>query len=59
MVTIKKIIAYVTHTPYNTNKAILFEKLRELIICYGGRIDENGNPQPWPDAIVYDGGIEK
>lgn len=57
--TIDGIINYVVHTPYNTNKAILAEMLRQLIVFYGGRADEEGNPIPKPSNIIYDGGIEK
>lgn len=57
--TINNIINYVTHTPHNTNKAILSKMLIQLIVFYGGRIDEEGNPIPRPNDIIYDGGVEK
>lgn len=57
--TIDNIIYYVTHTPHNTNKAILNEMLIELILTYGGRVNEDGEPGVQPNKIIYDGGIEK
>ena len=57
--TIDNIINYVTHTPHNTNKSILTEMLIQLIVSYGGYMDEEGNPIPRPNKIIYDGGIEK
>ena len=59
--TIEKVIKYVLHTPYNTNRAILTSILEQLIISYGG--DPNNTPGgSAPDIpgkeIVYDGGLE-
>lgn len=56
---IKSIINYVTHTPHNTNEAVLTQLLKQLIITYGGNVDENGDPEEKPNEIVYDGGIEQ
>ena len=57
--TIKKVIEYVLHTPHNTNYAILYSMLEQLILDYGGNLE--GNPES-PDEpgkdIIYDGGIE-
>ena len=58
--TIEKVIKYVLHTPYNTNRAILTSILNQLIISYGGNPD---NPiEPGPDFpgkdVIYDGGLE-
>lgn len=50
--TIENVVNYVTHTPHNTNKAILIGMLKELILSYGGQI--NGETV----KVVYDGGIE-
>ena len=54
--TIEKIVEYVYHTPYNTNKAILIEMLEQLIISHGGKLDGEETPGI---QIIYDGGIEK
>lgn len=58
--TIEKVIKYVLHTPYNTNRAILSSILKQLIISYGGNPD--GPVKPGPDIsdkdVVYDGGVE-
>ena len=55
--TIEKVIAYIQHTPYNTNRAILEEMLKTLIIAYGGSLDEPDEPED--NHIIYDGGIEE
>lgn len=55
--TIEKVIAYIQHTPYNTNRAILEEMLKTLIIAYGGSLD--GPEIPGGSHVVYDGGIEE
>lgn len=54
--TIKKIVEYIQHTPHNTNRAILEEMLRQLIIDYGGNPE---GPDPDDLHIIYDGGIEE
>lgn len=59
--TIEKVIQYVLHTPYNTNRAILASILKQLIISYGG--DPNNKPgDSTPETpekdLVYDGGME-
>lgn len=54
--TIEKIVEYVLHTPHNTNKAILTEMLKRLILYYGGSIPGEG---PEGDReVIYDGGVE-
>lgn len=62
--TIKEIIEYVLHTPHNTNKVILTEMLRRLIVDNGGIDPEIPTPPVDPDTpsgvdVVYDGGTEK
>lgn len=62
--TIKEIIEYVLHTPHNTNRAILTEMLRRLIVDNGGIDPEAPTPPVDPDTpsdvdVVYDGGTEK
>lgn len=51
--TIEKVIEYVLTTPYNTNRAILYAMLDQLIQNSGG-----GTPD-YPEGviIVYDGGL--
>lgn len=49
--TIKEIVEYVLHTPYNTNHVILTEMLRQLIIDNGGSAPD--------DEVIYDGGVEQ
>lgn len=58
--TIEKIIQYILHTPYNTNRAILTSMLRDLIINYGGDPNFGGsNPPDDPNRdVIYDGGLE-
>jgi hypothetical protein len=52
--TIDQVIEYVLHTPYNTNRAILTEMLKQLILSNGGSVDPDT-----PDSdVVYDGGVE-
>lgn len=55
--TIEKIVEYVLHTPHNTNKAILIEMLKRLIIHYGGFIP-GGDGSEGGREIIYDGGME-
>ena len=57
--TIKKIVEYILHTPHNTNRAILEEMLRQLIIDYGGNPEGPEGPDPDGPHIIYDGGIEE
>lgn len=52
--TIKEVIKYVMHTPYNTNKAVLEQMLKDLIIEHGGTI----TPDTDNDDVIYDGGVE-
>jgi hypothetical protein len=54
IMTIEEIIEYVLHTPYNTNRAILTEMLKQLIISNGGTTD----PDAPSSDIIYDGGVE-
>ena len=56
--TINKIIEYILHTPLNTNRAILVEMLKELILTHGGSLTPQEPDNPNID-VVYDGGIEK
>lgn len=56
--TIEKIIKYVLHTPYNTNRAILTSMLREMILYYGGNPDSPIGPEEPDKEIIYDGGME-
>ena len=56
--TIKKIVEYILHTPHNTNRAILEEMLKQLVLDHGGSFspDEPGEPGV---EVIYDGGIEE
>lgn len=58
--TIEKVIQYVLHTPYNTNRAILTSILEQLIIYYGGNPNKPGGsiPEEPNTQIIYDGGME-
>ena len=61
--TIKKVMEYILHTPYNTNKAILEELLKSLILAYGGTLspddpDNPDGPDVPNDDVIYDGGEE-
>ena len=56
--TIKKIVEYILHTPHNTNRAILEQMLRQLIIEHGGSVSPDEPTDPDID-IIYDGGIEE
>lgn len=58
--TIEKIVEYILHTPYNTNRAILEEMLKALILAYGGSLspDEPGDPDAPGKDVIYDGGVE-
>ena len=38
IMTINKIIEYILHTPLNTNRTILVEMLKELILTHGGSL---------------------
>lgn len=51
--TIEKVIEYVLTTPYNTNRAILYAMLQELITENGGGPDIPGEDV----IIIYDGGL--
>lgn len=53
--TINKVLEYIFHTPFNTNRAVLIEMLKRLIVFYGGSID---GLVPEGD-VIYDGGIEQ
>lgn len=62
--TIDKIIKYVQHTPYNTNRVVLEHMLRDLILTHGGTLEPNEPDSPdVPDVpdkdVIYDGGIEE
>lgn len=52
---IEQVIFYVLHTPHNTNKTILKQMLKQLIIDHGGSLEPN---DPGNDDIIYDGGVE-
>lgn len=59
--TIEKIVYYVLHTPFNTNRAILTEMLKDLILSHGGTLDGPGDPGGSDDPnkdVIYDGGME-
>ena len=56
--TIEKIIEYVLRTPFNTNRAILTSRLRQVIIDNGGNLDDSENPEVPNKDIIYDGGME-
>lgn len=58
--TINRIVEYILHTPHNTNRAILIEMLKNLIISHGGTLSPD-NPEIPDDPnkdIIYDGGVE-
>ena len=55
---IDKIISYIFYTPYNINRTILEQMLKEMISYYGGNPDFPDENIPGIDKIVYDGGIE-
>lgn len=59
--TIEKIVVYVQHTPHNTNRAILEDMLRQLILSHGGSLnpDEPDGPDVPGKDVIYDGGIEE
>ena len=50
--TIDEVVEYILHTPYNTNKAILTEMLKQLIK------DNCDTEEPGVGDIIYDGGTE-
>lgn len=56
--TIEKIIEYVLHTPFNTNRAILTSMLRQLIIDNGGNLEGTDGPEVPGKDVIYDGGME-
>ena len=57
--TIDKIIQYVLHTPFNTNRAILTSMLEQLILDHGGSLNGSGStPDDSNKDIIYDGGVE-
>lgn len=58
--TINRIVEYILHTPHNTNRAILIEMLKSLIISYGGTLspDDPEIPDDPNKDIIYDGGVE-
>lgn len=59
IMTIDKIVEYVLHTPFNTNRAILEGLLEQLILSYGGSLSPEGPDTDVPGVdVVYDGGIE-
>jgi hypothetical protein len=53
--TIEKIVWYVQHTPHNTNRVVLEQMLKDLILSHGGTL---GPDVPDKD-VIYDGGIEE
>ena len=55
--TIDKIVEYVLHTPFNTNRAILEGLLEQLILSYGGSLSPEEPDAPGVD-VIYDGGVE-
>jgi hypothetical protein len=59
--TIEKIVWYVQHTPHNTNRAVLEQMLKDLILSHGGTIDPDGpdGPDVPSKDVIYDGGIEE
>lgn len=56
--TIEKIVWYVQHTPHNTNRAVLEQMLRDLILSHGGTLGPDDPDVPSKD-VIYDGGIEE
>lgn len=56
--TIEKIVWYVQHTPHNTNRAVLEQMLKDLILSHGGHLDPDGPDVPGKD-VIYDGGFEE
>lgn len=57
---ISKVVDYVLHTPFNTNKAILIGMLEQLIISHGGSLgDKPEHPDTSGKEIIYDGGMEQ
>ena len=59
--TIEKIIWYVQHTPHNTNRVVLEQMLKDLILSHGGTLDSDGpdGPDVPGKDVIYDGGIEE
>ena len=59
--TIEKIVWYVQYTPHNTNRAVLEQMLKDLILSHGGTLDPDGpdGPDVPNKDVVYDGGIEE
>ena len=55
MMTIDRVVNYVLHTPFNTNKKILVEMLKQLIADNGG----SEEPDTPSGDIIYDGGLEE
>lgn len=55
MMTIDRVVNYVLHTPFNTNKKILIEMLEQLI-ADNGSSEEPDTPS---GDIIYDGGLEE
>lgn len=56
--TIKKIMDYILYTPYNINKMILAQMLKELILEHGGTLQPDAPIPPEQNTVVYDGGLE-
>lgn len=56
--TIEQVISYVLYTPHNTNKVILKQMLKQLIVAYGGNPDGPVEPDSPAENIIYDGGVE-
>lgn len=56
--TIDQVIKYVLYTPHNTNKAILKQMLKQLIVAYGGNPDGPVGPDVPAESVIYDGGVE-
>lgn len=64
--TIEKIVEYVLHTPFNTNRAILASMLEQLILDHNGSLtpggsggtDEPGGSGGSGKDVIYDGGVE-
>ena len=52
-----KIVDYVLHTPINTNKAILYAMLDELIEEHGGGGGDVPDIPGGDIIVIYDGGL--
>lgn len=57
---IERIVEYILHTPFNTNRAILVSMLEELIIHHGGSLTPDDPDVPGEGVnVIYDGGVEQ